>query len=178
MLLNSAQILQKNPKLRHFCHLIQINRHINLLPQLLMLLLVCHTTCIAIFNHVYRLLSKKCLIIFEQTPPIVNSLGKILGTNVGENLFFFNSKKNKVFSLLFQWMKVLCTCTYLHLKDGVLTFSSGIMHEFKVLLKFLCHDEDDMLTSVTLLQNFAQWSSIFSEWLFFFLRHPATHTCT
>ena len=56
---------------------------------------------------------------------------------------------------------------YLHLKDGVLTFSSGIMHEFKVLLKFLCHDEDDMLTSVTLLQNFIQWSSIFSEELFF-----------
>ena len=64
---------------------------------------------------------------------------------------------------------------YLHLKDGVLTFSSGIMHEFKVLLKFLCHDEDDMLTSVTLLQNFTQWSSIFSERLFLFF---GTHTPT
>ena len=50
---------------------------------------------------------------------------------------------------------------YLHLKDGVLTFSSGIMHEFKVLLKFLCHDkDDDMLTSVTLLQNFTQCTLI------------------
>ena len=66
-------------------------------------------------------------------------------------------------------MDVVCTTMYmyLHLKDGVLTFSSGIMHEFKVLLKFLCHDkDDDMLTSVTLLQNFTQWSGIYSEGLF------------
>ena len=112
MLLNTAQILQKHPKLRHFCHLIQINRHINLLPQLLMLLLVCHTTCIAIFNHVYRLLSKKCLIIFEQTPPIVNSLGKILGTNVGENPFFFSIVKRTRFSVCSfnEWKFYVHTC--------------------------------------------------------------------
>ena len=64
-----------------------------------------------------------------------------------------------------------CMYMYLHLKDEVLTFSSGIMHEFKVLLKFLCHDkDDDMLTSVTLLQNFTQWSGKFSEGLFLYFR--------
>ena len=92
---------------------------------------------------------------------------------MGENRFYFNTtrKKNTGFRELLQWMDVVCTITYmyLHLKDGVLTFSSGIMHEFKVLLKFLCHDkDDDMLTWVTLLQNFTQWSGIISEGLFLY----------